>query len=228
MSGNMLLIIVVAIAAIALDASPFTRASDPDKLQDFCVAVKDSEAKVFVNGKICKNINEVNAGDFYLQAQFNNPRNTSNRLRYMPSPIGVEILPGLNTQGVSIGRMDFGPYGMSPPHTHIPATEVITVLEGTIYAGFIDSRNKLYAKTLRPGDIFVFPKGLIRFLYNTGGSNAAVFAALGSQDPGAILIPYALFGTDPPIFADVLSKAFLLDKNVISHLQSEFRSELSK
>ncbi|CAH9078652.1 unnamed protein product [Cuscuta europaea] len=221
--NNMPFIIALAIVAITLAASPFGHASDPDNLQDFCVAIKDSDANVFVNGKICKNIAEVNADDFYMQARFNIPLNTSNRLRYTPKLIGVQSLPGLNTLGVSVGRVDFGPYGTSPPHFHPLVTEIVTVLEGTIYVGFIDSRNKLYAKTLLPGDIFVLPKGLIHFLYNPGGSNVSLFVAIGGQNPEAIVIPNALFGTDPPILPDVLSKAFLLDKNVISRLQSQFQ-----
>ncbi|CAH9080932.1 unnamed protein product, partial [Cuscuta epithymum] len=114
MGRNMLFIIALAMGAIALGASPLARA-DPDMLQDFCVAVKDSEAEVFVNGKICKNITEVTADDFYLQARLNIPRNTSNRLGYTITPIIVDNLPGLNTLGVSLGRVDFGPYGLSPP-----------------------------------------------------------------------------------------------------------------
>ncbi|CAH9145415.1 unnamed protein product [Cuscuta epithymum] len=222
------LTVALAIVVVVLSASPLVRASDPDKLQDFCVAIKDSAASVFVNGKICKDITKVSADDFYLQARFNIPRNSSNRLGYAPTLIATESLAGLNTMGVSIGRDDFGPYGVSTPHFHPLATEVVTVLEGTVYVGFIDSRNKLYAKTLLPGDIFVFPKGLIHFLYNTGDRNAAVFAAFGGQNPESIHLPNDIFGSDPPILPEILSKAFLLDKNVIRRIQSQIRSELSE
>ncbi|CAH9140278.1 unnamed protein product [Cuscuta epithymum] len=225
MGRSMPLIIALGIGAIALAASPFAHA-DPDMLQDFCVAVKDSEATVFVNGRICKNITEVTADDFYLQARFYIPQNTSNRLGYTPTPITVDKLPGLNTLGVAIGRVDLGPYGLSTPHTHPLGSEVFVVFEGTLYAGFIDSRNKLYAKTLRPGDIFVVPKGLIHFVYNTGGGNAVVFAAFGTQNPDPVYIPEGLFGSDPPILPEVLSKAFLLDKDVINRLRSQLHSEL--
>ncbi|CAH9078654.1 unnamed protein product [Cuscuta europaea] len=163
--------VALAIIVVVLAASPLACASDPDKLQDFCVAVKDSEAS---------------------------------------------------------GRDDFGPYGVSTPHFHPLATEVVTVLEGTVYVGFIDSRNKLCAKMLLPGDIFVLPKGLIHFLYNTGHRNAAVFAAFGSQNPASIHLPNDIFGSDPPILPEILSKAFLLDKNVISRIQSQIQSELSE
>ncbi|CAH9145418.1 unnamed protein product [Cuscuta epithymum] len=224
----MFFIIGVAIRSIILVASPFACASNPDKLQDFCVAIKDSEANVFVNGKICRNIREVNADDFYLQAQLNIPRNTSNRLGYKPTPIVVDNLPGLNTLGVAIGRVDLGPYGLSPPHFHPLGSEVFVVFEGTIYAGFIDSRNKLYAKTLRPGDIFVVPQGLIHFMYNTGGSNAVTFEAFGTENPYPINTLEKLFGSDPPILPQVLNKEFLLDNDVISRLISKFHSESPK
>ncbi|CAH9078655.1 unnamed protein product [Cuscuta europaea] len=220
--------IALAIVVVALVASPLACAYDPDKLQDFCVAIKDSDANVFVNGKICKNIAEVNADDFYLQARFNIPRNTSNLFGYVRTPIGAEHLPGLNTMGISIGRVDLGPYGVNTPHIHPLATEVVTVLEGRIYVGFIDSRNRLYAKTLLPGDIFVLPKGLVHFLYNTGERNAVVYAAFGSQNPEALHLPNTIFDSDPPVPLEILSKAFLLDKTVISRIRSQIRSGFSE
>nr|DAD47380.1 TPA_asm: hypothetical protein HUJ06_017317 [Nelumbo nucifera] len=34
-------------------------------------------------------------------------------------------LPGLNTLGISLVRIDYAPYGLNPPHTHPRATEVL-------------------------------------------------------------------------------------------------------
>ncbi|VFQ86650.1 unnamed protein product [Cuscuta campestris] len=137
------------------------------------------------------------------------------------TPVRVEELPGLNTLGVAVGRIDFAPRGISPPHTHPLGTEVIVVVEGTLYAGFVDSRNKLFAKTLHPGDVFVFPKGLVHFQLNVGGGRASVFAGFGSQNPGGITTANSVFAADPPILPELLSKAFQLDKKVINHLQSQ-------
>jgi hypothetical protein len=45
---------------------------------------------------------------------------------------------------------------------------------------------------------------------------------LGSQNPGLIVIAKNVFGSNPPINPDVLTKAFQLDKNVVESLQKKF------
>ena len=75
---------------------------------------------------------------------------------------------------------------------------------------------------LYPGDVFVFPVGLIHFQFNLGKTNAVAFVVLSSQNPGVITIANAVFGSNPPINLDVLVKAFQLDKNVVKNLQSKF------
>ncbi|VFQ86651.1 unnamed protein product [Cuscuta campestris] len=225
--------VAAAIVAIALasspSSSPFAGASDPNNLQDFCVAIDGSKANVFVNGKTCKNPTEVTADDFFLEARLVTPRNTSNSLGSTVTPVTVEQLPGLNALGVSIGRVDFAPNGVSPPHTHPHAAEVIAVADGVLYAGFVDSKSKLFAKTLNPGDVFVVPKGLVHFLFNVGGSRTAVaFSGHGSQNPGGITVANSVFAADPPIFPELLAKAFQLDSGVINNLQSQIWYEPSK
>ncbi|XP_007030282.2 PREDICTED: germin-like protein subfamily 1 member 13 [Theobroma cacao] len=205
-------------------ASSFASASDPSPLQDFCVALNDTKIAVFVNGKFCKDPMLAKAEDFFFSG-LNVPGNTSNQLGSKVTPVNVEQIPGLNTLGVSLARVDFAPYGgLNPPHTHPRATEILVVLEGTLYVGFVTSNpdNRLITKVLYPGDVFVFPVGLIHFQLNIGKTNAVAFAAFGSQNPGVITIAKAVFGSNPPINPDVLTKAFQLDKNVVKYLQSQF------
>ncbi|KAL2241321.1 germin-like protein subfamily 1 member 13 [Sesamum indicum] len=215
-------------AILVASLSPFAHASDPSPLQDFCVAVNDSVAAVFVNGKICKNPNMVVAEDFFFPG-LNKPGNTSNQVGSMVTPVNVNQLPGLNTLGISLARIDFAPYGINPPHTHPRASEILLVVEGTLYVGFVTSnpanptmKNKLFTKYLYPGDVFVFPQGLIHFQFNVGKTNALAFAGLSSQNPGVITIANAVFGSNPPINPDVLAKAFQVEKNVIDYLQAQF------
>ncbi|KAF5206039.1 Germin-like protein, partial [Thalictrum thalictroides] len=119
-------------------------------------------------------------------------------------------IPGLNTLGISLVRIDYAPYGLNPPHTHPRATEVLQVLHGSLYVGFVTSNpeNRLISKVLYEGDVFVFPVGLIHFQFNVGKTPAVAFAALSSQNPGVITIANAVFGSNPPISDDVLAKAF--------------------
>ncbi|XP_062177273.1 germin-like protein subfamily 1 member 7 [Alnus glutinosa] len=213
---------LVALALMALACS-LASAYDPAPLQDFCVAVNTSTEAVFVNGKFCKDPKLVNANDFFFQG-LNIPRSTVNQLGSNVTLLNVDKIFGLNTLGISLARIDFAPYGLNPPHTHPRATEILVVLEGTLLVGFVTSNpdNRLITKTLNAGDVFVFPIGLIHFQFNVGKTNAVAFAGLGSQNPGLIVIAKNVFGSNPPINPDVLTKAFQLDKNVVESLQKKF------
>uniref|UniRef100_A0A2N9EH51 Germin-like protein n=1 Tax=Fagus sylvatica TaxID=28930 RepID=A0A2N9EH51_FAGSY len=210
------------VALLALTSS-FVSAYDPSPLQDICVAINDPKSAVFVNGKFCKDPKLANANDFFFSG-LNIPRNTSNPVGSTVTPVNVDQIPGLNTLGISFVRIDYAPYGLNPPHTHPRATEILVVLEGTLYVGFVTSNpdNRLFTKVLNKGDVFVFPIGLIHFQFNVGHTNAVAFAGLSSQNPGVITIANAVFGSNPPINPDVLAKAFQLDKKVIKNLQKQF------
>ncbi|KAG8478993.1 hypothetical protein CXB51_028874 [Gossypium anomalum] len=214
----------VAAFAILAFSSLLASASDPSPLQDFCVAVNDTKNGVFVNGKFCKDPKLADAEDFFYSG-LNIPRNTSNPVGSTVTPVNVAQIPGLNTLGISLVRIDYAPYGgLNPPHTHPRATEILVVLEGTLYVGFVISNtdNRLITKVLNPGDVFVFPIGLIHFQFNIGNTKAVAFAGLSSQNPGVITIANAVFGSNPPINPDVLTKAIQLDKNIVTYLQSQF------
>ena len=154
----------------------------------------------------------------------NIPGNTYNKVGSNVTNVNVDTFPGLNTLGISLARIDFAPYGQNPPHTHPRGTEILVVLEGTLFVGFVTSNtdNRLFTKTLNKGDVFVFPVGLIHFQVNVGKTNAIAISGLSSQNAGAITIANAVFGSNPPINPDVLTKAFQLDKKVVEYLQKEF------
>ncbi|KAL7255354.1 hypothetical protein ACSBR1_009497 [Camellia fascicularis] len=199
-------------------ASTLVSGSNPSPLQDFCVAINNSV--VFVNGKVCKDPKLATTDDFF--SGLLTPQSTSNQVGSKATPV-MQIL-GLNTLGISLARIDFAPYGLNPPHTHPRATEVIVVLEGTLYVGFVTSNtnNRLFIKILYPGDVFVFPQGLIHFQFNNGKTNVVALAALSSQNPRTIKVANAVFGSNPKIFDDVLAKAFQVDKKVVDYLQAQF------
>ncbi|KAK3439355.1 hypothetical protein EUGRSUZ_C04204 [Eucalyptus grandis] len=174
-------------------------AYDPSPLQDICVATDDLESGVFVNGKFCKDLKQATADDFQFL--------------------------GLNTLGISMARIDFAPGSLNPPHTHPRGTEVLVVVEGTILVGFVTSdqlNNTLFTKVPYKGDVFVFPIGLIHFQLNIGNTYALAFSGLSSQNPRLITIANAVFEAKAPISADVLTKAFQLDKKVVDYLEAQF------
>ncbi|CAN0897022.1 Putative germin-like protein 2-1 [Linum grandiflorum] len=198
-----------------------TFASDPASVQDFCVADVNNQVKL--NGFACKDPAWVQANDFSFSGMHISG-NTGNSLGSLVTPFTVAQIPGLNTLGISMARIDYAPWGVVPPHYHPRASEIITVIEGTLEVGFVTSNpeNRLISKTLQKGDVFVFPVGLIHFQRNVGQTNAVVVAALSSQNPGVVTVANAVFGSKPDIATDVLARAFQVDKRVVQQLQSKF------
>ncbi|KAJ9140888.1 hypothetical protein P3X46_031480 [Hevea brasiliensis] len=195
--------------------------ADHSPLQDFCVA--DPSNAVVVNGLACKDPKQVQASDFFFSG-LHLTGDTSNPVGSKVTPVTVAQLPGLNTLGISMARIDFAPWGINPPHTHPRATEILTVLEGSLEVGFVTSNpeNRLITKVVNKGDVFVFPVGLIHFQRNVGYGKAVAIAGLSSQNPGVITIANAVFGSKPDISGDILAKAFQVDNNVISQIQAKF------
>lgn len=178
---------------------------------------------MLVNGFACKDPKLVEANDFFYSG-LNVRGNTSNPVGSRVTLINVDRIPGLNTLGVSLARVDYDPWGLNPPHTHPRATELLTLLRGTLQVGFVTSNpeNRLITKVLQEGDVFVFPKGLVHFQRNIGHGNALAFSALSSQNPGINTVANVVFGSVPDISADILAKAFQVDKNVVLNIQSKF------
>ncbi|KAG6491941.1 hypothetical protein ZIOFF_046882 [Zingiber officinale] len=80
----------------------------------------------------------VNAEDFFTYG-LDKPDNTINKLGSNVHAVNVNAILGLNTLGISMARIDFGPRGLNPPHTHPRAIEILTMLEGELYVGFVTS-----------------------------------------------------------------------------------------
>ncbi|GAB2232080.1 hypothetical protein Droror1_Dr00011102 [Drosera rotundifolia] len=190
--------VVVAISTVRV-------AGDPDLLQDFCVADLASGTKV--NGFACKNPVAVTADDFFFGG-LATPAATNTTMGSAGTAANVLKIPGLNTLGISMTRIDFAPGGLSPPHVHPRATEMIFVLEGELNIGFITTTNVLFTKLVTAGEAFVIPRGLVHYLKNDGLKPAAVIASFNSQMPGTLLISLALFTSTPPVPDHVLTTAF--------------------
>ncbi|XP_042410470.1 putative germin-like protein 2-1 [Zingiber officinale] len=214
---------LIIVALHALSTSSVIWASDPSPLQDFCVT--DNNSKVLVNGFVCKSMDGMKAEDFFTYGLYK-PGNTINKLGFNVRAVNVNTIPGLNTLGVSMARIDFSPRGLNPPHTHPRATEILTVLEGELYVGFVTSNigqtNRLFTKILKKVDVFVFPQGLVHFQFNRGHTRVVAITALSSQNSGTITIANAVFGSKTPISDEVLAKAFRGDQKTVDRLQAQF------
>ncbi|XP_038880093.1 germin-like protein subfamily T member 2 [Benincasa hispida] len=193
--------------------------TDPDPLQDFCVA--DLNATVSVSGFPCKPISKVSADDFFFDG-LSKEGNTNNPFGFALTLGNVLTLPGLNTLGLSMNRIDLAPGGMNPPHLHPRASEIVIVLKGKVLVGFVTVDNKYYHKVLRVGEVFIIPRALVHFQYNVGHKKAVVLAGFNSQLPGGVLVAGNLFASNPPIPVKILSKALLVNDDVINTIKSEF------
>ncbi|KAF6171206.1 hypothetical protein GIB67_001921 [Kingdonia uniflora] len=191
--------------------------ADPDLLQDTCVA--DLSSGVTINGFVCKPSNNVSANDFFFDG-LKNPGLINNSLGSLVTAANVLKIPGLNTLGVSLARIDYVPGGLNPPHTHPRATEIVFVLEGELDVGFITTANVLITRKIKVGEIFTFPKGLVHFQINNGDKNAAVIAAFNSQLPGTQGIAVTLFAANPPVPNNVLTKAFQVGTKEVEKIKS--------
>ncbi|KAJ3695724.1 hypothetical protein LUZ60_001101 [Juncus effusus] len=197
-------------------------ASDPDMLQDICVA--DLTSTVKVNGFPCKT--NVTADDFFSKGLVN-AGNTDNLMGSLVTAANVQTIPGLNTLGVSMARIDYAVGGINPPHTHPRATEIVFVLEGTLDVGFITTANVLFTKTIMKGEVFAFPRGLVHFQKNAGYMPASVIAAFNSQLQGTQSIALTLFASNPTVSDDVLAKAFQIDNDQVEMIKAKLAPKKS-
>ncbi|TYH91813.1 hypothetical protein ES332_A13G139500v1 [Gossypium tomentosum] len=202
----------LASLALVLGAS----CADPDLLQDVCVA--DLSSGIKLNGFPCKHPSTIGANDFFF-AGLANPNFPNNTLGSLVTAANVEKIPGLNTLGVSMSRIDYAVGGVNPPHTHPRASEIAFVLEGELEVGFFTTSNVLISKHIKKGEIFVFPKGLMHFQKNIGKTRASAITAFDSQFSGTQSIATTLFAASPTIPNDVLSKAFQIHPREVERIK---------
>ncbi|XP_057735931.1 germin-like protein subfamily 2 member 4 [Arachis stenosperma] len=210
---------VVLIFVILTGAIFFALASDPEPLQDLCVALPNSGVRV--NGFACKAESNVTESDFFFSG-IGKPGVINNTVGSLVTTANVDKIPGLNTLGVSLARIDYKPGGINPPHTHPRATEVVFVLEGELDVAFITTSNKLISKKIKKGEVFVFPIGLVHYQKNNGDTLASVIAAFNSQLPGALSVASALFSSKPAVPDEVLANTFQMDATVAETIKTKF------
>ncbi|XVF22227.1 hypothetical protein REPUB_Repub12eG0155400 [Reevesia pubescens] len=199
-------------------------ASDPDLLQDLCVANKAAGIKV--NGFPCKDEANVTPDDFFFSG-LAKPGVINNSVGSVVTGANVEKIPGLNTLGVSLSRIDYEPGGLNPPHTHPRATEIVFVLDGELDVGFITTANKLISKSIKKGDVYVFPKGLVHFQKNNGMKPASVISGFNSQLPGTQSIAATLFASTPAVPDNVLTKAFQIGTKEVNKIKNKLAPKKS-
>ncbi|KAI9201471.1 hypothetical protein LWI28_023937 [Acer negundo] len=213
MASNMLLAGVLALCFSVALASIVP-------VQDFCVG--DPKGQASVNGLACKDPKLVTPDDFFFSG-LDIPGNTSNPFGSKVTSFNAIQIPGLNSLGLSMVRLDLAPYGFNAPHTHPRASEILTVLEGTIEVGFVTGYPDLrhFKKVLNKGDIFIFPFGLIHYQKNVGKGNAVAIAALNSQNAGMIPLAATMYQSQPDICDEIVARSFQLDQGFVKNIQAK-------
>ncbi|KAL9228127.1 hypothetical protein vseg_003739 [Gypsophila vaccaria] len=202
---------------ILIAVSLLISSSNANTIQyDYCVA--DLTAPHGPHGYACKDPAKLTTDDFTYSG-LRVPGNTSNAFKFGPNPAFVALFPALNGMGISIARADIGVDGAVPIHTHRVA-ELAILVEGTIVAGFTDSNNRAFYKTMQVGDMFIFPPTLEHFQVNVGNTTAVAYAAFPSENPAFQGVSTALFKNDLP--TDIIQKITLLDEAQIKKLKAGF------
>ncbi|XP_057455074.1 auxin-binding protein ABP19a-like [Lotus japonicus] len=183
-------------------------------VQDFCVAdLKGSDGPA---GYPCKTPATVTSDDFVF-AGLSAPGNITNIIGAAVTPAFVGQFPGVNGLGLSAARLDIGPGGVIPLHTHPGANELLIVTQGHITAGFISSASTVYIKTLKKGELMVFPQGLLHFQVAAGKTKAIGFAIFSSASPGLQILDFALFASN--FSTPLITKTTFLDPALVKKLK---------
>ena len=210
---------IVGFVAVALLVA-VAFANDAGLINDFCVA--DLKSSLVINGLVCKAPAMVTSDDFVFRG-FRASADTNNPLKIGIIPGFASVnYPALNTQGLSLAKINYAKGGLVPPHTHPRASEVITVIKGEVHVGFVDTAGKLFSATLKKSDVFLFPKGLVHFQLNVGGGHAVTVSVLNAQNAGVQLMASALFGAQPEIKDEVLSRAFGIKDEMTKMIKKGF------
>ena len=177
-----------------------------------------------LNGFPCKEMSNITSSDFFFGG-ISSPAVINSTMGSAVTGANVEKIPGLNTLSVSLARIDYAQGGLNPPHTHPRATEVVFVLEGELEVGFITTSNKLFSQTIKTGEVFVFPRGLVHFQKNNGKSPASVLSAFNSQLPGTVSVAATLFAADPALPEDVLTKTFQVGSKMVDKIKERLSTK---
>ncbi|XP_042441286.1 germin-like protein 9-3 [Zingiber officinale] len=155
-------------------------------------------------------------GSFFTYTGLRSVVNSPPGAGFSVSKAAVTEFPALLGQSVSMAVLKYPAGSVNPPHTHPRSAELLFLVHGYLEVGFVDTGNKLFTRSLQPGDVFVFPKGLIHYQYCNSGSAAVAVSAFGSANAGTVSVPMSVFATG--VDDVVLAKSFKTHDATIQEL----------
>ncbi|KAF8686661.1 hypothetical protein HU200_043491 [Digitaria exilis] len=218
MAAHHLLLLLLAVLL------PAAAMADPDPVQDYCVPDAGGHGRpvelALLPSYPCRSPANLTASDFAF-AGVRAAGNFSGDTGFAGISVTPAQFPALHTLGMSFARADLSAAGgVNPPHYHPRATETALVLAGRVYAGFVDSGGRIFAKVLEIGEVMVFPRGMVHFQMNVGDEPATVYGSFNSENPGIVRIPATVFGSG--IKDGVLERAFGLSPEELRRLEKKF------
>lgn len=90
---------------------------------------------------------------------------------------------------VALFKNTIGPCGVRELHLHPRAYEINWVEKGTFMMGVIFENNTIFQETRKANQGFLWPPGLMHFIFNTECTEGYYYGALGSANPGTINMP---------------------------------------
>lgn len=110
--------------------------------------------------------------------------------------IGGKQFPLLQGSGLAIAHVTLLPCGINLPHVHPRANEILYMISGSdLQTAFAEENpsNRVVVNSLSPGDVTLFPMGLIHYQQNLGCENVTFVTVLSNEDPGTVTIATHLF-----------------------------------
>jgi len=186
--------------------------SHASDLQDFCVA--DLKGPDSPSGYQCLLSDTVKDKDF--KYSFGKAIPVPDKVVLYPAT--VTEFPILNGLGISAARFEMEKDGFLPVHTHA-ATEILILLQGLIEVGFL-TPERAYINTLKPGDLMVFPKGLLHYLVNSGKEKVVAYVAYSSPNPRFNFLQQELFANN--VSTKTIAQTTFLDEQQVRKLKARF------
>ncbi|KAI5060046.1 hypothetical protein GOP47_0024466, partial [Adiantum capillus-veneris] len=181
-------------------------ASDPDPVVDFAAGSTSFVFRdIFKNGEIVQDTGGIRAG------------------------LVATTFPALAGQGMTVVRFRLVPCGCQLAHYHPRATEILSLISGgPLQVGFVDTKGNAHVSILYPGDVTLFPRGLLHFELNVGSEEADYVSALNSQNPGTLTAAAALFKIPTRALASSLNLPATLLQRINSTLTPNIGPILQK
>jgi quercetin dioxygenase-like cupin family protein len=132
--------------------------------------------------------------------------------------LNITGFPALVNEGITYVQFKMEPCGENLPHTHPRATEILTLVSGgPLQAGLVNTSGVSHIYILYPGDVIVFPRGLLHYELNVGTEQAFYISALNSQNPGVLTAGGVLFALPTRALATSLNQ----DPGTVEKLRSQ-------